>query len=90
MAKAKAKQTAADPIEELPFEQAFEQLAELVAKLEQGDLPLEEGLALFERGQALAARCSDLLERAELKLRQLAEDQDGEYAEIDFDPDSDE
>jgi len=59
------------PPNEMRFEEAFEELAALVRKLESGDLELEESLGLFERGQALAARCSQLLEEAELSLRQL-------------------
>lgn len=64
MAKAK-------PPDEMSFEEAFEELSELVGKLESGELELEESLGLFERGQALANRCSQLLEEAELSLRQL-------------------
>lgn len=56
------------------FEEAFEELATLVRKLESGDLKLEESLELFERGQALAERCSMLLEEAELTLSQLQGD----------------
>lgn len=55
------------------FEQAFEELGEVVARLEAGDLPLEEALALFERGQDLAARCAEMLDKAELRLKMLAE-----------------
>lgn len=58
-------------IENLTFEQAFEELEATVAKLEGGDLSLEESLALFERGQRLSAHCSRLLEQAELKVTQL-------------------
>ncbi len=58
--------------EELTFEQAFAQLEETVQRLEQGGLPLEESLALFERGQALAARCHTQLDEAELKIKQLS------------------
>jgi exodeoxyribonuclease VII small subunit len=57
--------------EEMRFEEAFEELTALVGKLEAGELELEESLGLFERGQALAERCSQLLEEAELTLRQL-------------------
>ena len=64
MAKAK-------PPDEMSFEEAFEELSALVGKLESGDLELEESLGLFERGQALANRCSQLLEEAELSIRQL-------------------
>jgi exodeoxyribonuclease VII small subunit len=72
------------PVNQLRFEEAFEELAALVGKLESGDQPLEESLAIFERGQALAAHCSQLLEQAELKLRQLAPDESGGYSESDL------
>lgn len=58
-------------IENLTFEQAFTELEETVRKLEAGRLALEESLTLFERGQALAARCSTQLDEAELKVQQL-------------------
>ena len=66
------------PPEEMRFEEAFEELTALVEKLEAGDLELEESLELFERGQALADRCSQLLEEAELTLRQLEEESEEE------------
>ena len=59
-------------IEDLTFEQAFAELEETVRKLEAGGLALEESLALFERGQALAAHCNAQLDQAELKIRQLS------------------
>jgi exodeoxyribonuclease VII small subunit len=58
-------------IEKLTFEQAFAELEESVQKLEEGGLTLEEGLALFERGQLLAAHCSQQLDKAELKIKQI-------------------
>ena len=61
-------------IEDLTFEEAFKELQETVAQLEDGDLPLEASLALFERGQQLSAYCSRLLEQAELKVTQLTEE----------------
>jgi exodeoxyribonuclease VII small subunit len=60
-------------IEGLTFEQSFKELEEHVKLLEGGDLPLEESLALFERGQALAAYCAKLLDAAELKIEQIEE-----------------
>ena len=62
------------PPGKMRFEEAFQELAALVGKLEAGDLELEESLGLFERGQALSERCSQLLEEAELTLRQLEGD----------------
>jgi len=72
------------PPEELSYEQAFQELEATVRKLEAGEIPLEGSLALFERGQALAARCSELLDQAELKLRKLVPDERGGYAEADL------
>jgi len=60
-------------IEGLTFEQAFKELEEHVQLLESGDLPLEESMALFERGQALTAYCAKLLDAAELKIEQIEE-----------------
>ncbi|MCL4559433.1 MAG: exodeoxyribonuclease VII small subunit [Chloroflexi bacterium] len=60
------------PIEEMNYEQAYAELESIVASLETSQRPLEEAMALFERGQALAARCATLLDKAELKIRQLS------------------
>jgi exodeoxyribonuclease VII small subunit len=72
------------PPEEMTYEQAFRELETVVQKLEAGELPLEEALGLFERGQALAGRCSQLLDQAELRLKQLVPDEAGGYAEEDL------
>jgi exodeoxyribonuclease VII small subunit len=81
--KSKARSKTATPPTDLPFEQAFQELDELVKQLEAGDLSLDESLALYERGQALAARCQSLLETAELKIQMLTADgvKDVEIAE---------
>lgn len=65
------KKTKQQSIEGLTFEQAFAELEESVRTLERGDLPLEESLALFERGQELSAYCAKLLDEAELKVQQV-------------------
>ena len=67
------------------FEQAFAKLEEITARLEAADLSLDESLALFERGQALAAQCARLLEAAELKVKQLAPD--GSLEDLDLQED---
>lgn len=51
------------------YEQAFAQLESILARLESGDLPLEESLALYEQGAALAAVCAQKLDEAELRVR---------------------
>lgn len=72
------------PPEELSFEQAFEELDQLVEMLEAGEKSLEDSLVMFERGQALAERCTQLLESAELRLRQLSPDESGGYQETEL------
>jgi exodeoxyribonuclease VII small subunit len=62
-------------VEELTYEEALADLEEIVSALEGEQNRLEEAIKLFERGQALAARCSVLLEAAELKVRQVAGDE---------------
>ena len=60
------------PVEDMTYEQAFNELETIVNDLETDERPLEEALALFERGQALARRCSKMLEDAELKVQELS------------------
>lgn len=55
------------------FEELFGLLEETVSKLEQGGLPLEKSLALYEEGMRLAQRCQEMLDSAELRVRQLKE-----------------
>ncbi|MFQ5419857.1 MAG: exodeoxyribonuclease VII small subunit [Anaerolineae bacterium] len=65
---------------ELTFETALAELEQIVGKLEAGELTLEESLALFERGQELAAYCNNLLDNATLRVEQLTED--GEILDV--------
>ena len=58
-------------VEELTYEEALTELEEIVALLEGEQSHLEDAIRLFERGQALASRCSVLLEAAELKVKQV-------------------
>lgn len=53
------------------YEQLYAQLQEVVARLEQGELPLEETLRLYEQGVRLAASCQRLLDGAELRVQAL-------------------
>ncbi len=53
------------------FEETLAELEQAVARLEAGGLTLEESLALFERGQALAAQCEKTLEEVQLRLETL-------------------
>lgn len=61
-------------VQELTYEAAFTELETIVTTLEGEGGSLDESLNLYERGQALAAHCAALLEKAELKVRQLSGD----------------
>lgn len=60
------------PVDGLTYEQAYDELEAIVAALEGEERSLEQTLAQFERGQALAKHCMALLEKAELKVQQIA------------------
>ncbi len=74
MPKSSSKKTEKN-IEELTYEEALAELEEIVSALEGEQNQLEQAINLFERGQALAARCGVLLEAAELKVKQVAGDE---------------
>lgn len=67
-----SKNAGAKPVAELTYEEAFAELEGILSALETEQRPLEEAMALFERGQALAKRCAELLDKAEIKVRQLS------------------
>ena len=73
MPKSSSKKTEKS-VEELSYEEALAELEGIVSTLEGEQSQLEEAIKLFERGQALAARCGVLLEAAELKVKQVAGD----------------
>ena len=57
----------------LSYERAREELVSVVQRLEAGQVPLEEALTLWERGEALAARCQAWLDDARTRLAAVAE-----------------
>jgi exodeoxyribonuclease VII small subunit len=60
------------PIEKLTYEEAYAELEGIVSALESGEQPLEDSLALFERGQLLTRHCAELLDKAELKVQEIS------------------
>lgn len=71
-----------DEPQQLSFEEALQELEQIVLQLETGDLSLEASLALFERGQQLTTHCNQLLDTARLRVEQLTED--GEIVEVEL------
>ncbi len=60
------------------FESSLDELEKIVKKLEDGDLPLEESLKLFEDGVKLSRDCRDRLTKAERRIEVLMKDEAGE------------
>ncbi len=64
-------------MEDLTFEGALKELEAIVARLEQGEVDLEDSIALYERGQALKAHCEKKLKSAEGRLEKIVMAEDG-------------
>jgi exodeoxyribonuclease VII small subunit len=62
---------------QLSFERAIEELESIVRRLEDGKVPLEESVAIYERGEALKRRCEDLLRQAEARVQKITLDASG-------------
>ena len=61
----------ATPVDQLSFESALKELEDIVGRLEQGEVDLEDSIALYERGQALKAHCEAKLKAAEGRLEKI-------------------
>lgn len=71
------------------FEEALQKLEAIVAKMEEGDLPLEEALKAFEEGVRLAKFCTNKLDEAERKVEKLIRDQSGKVQTTPFSEEED-
>ena len=69
--------TAPPPIGEMSFEQALKALEDVVRRLETGDVPLEESIGLYERGDALRAHCQTRLDAAQARIEKIVAGPDG-------------
>lgn len=64
-------------VSDMSFEEAMTELESVVSRLERGDVPLEDSVALFERGNELKKRCEKKLKEAEEKVAQINVGSDG-------------
>lgn len=71
-----AETTHAD-VRKLNFERAIEELETIVKRLEDGKVPLEESVTIYERGEALKRRCEELLRTAEARVDKITTDSSG-------------
>ena len=64
-------------VKRLTFERAIEELESIVKRLEEGKVPLEESVAIYERGEALKRRCEEVLRLAEARVEKITLDASG-------------
>ena len=64
-------------VKTMPFETAIAELEQIVRELEGGKVPLEQSVAMYERGEALKARCEELLKQAEARVEKITLDRSG-------------
>jgi len=64
-------------VKKMPFERAIDELESIVKRLEEGKVPLEESVAIYERGEALKRRCEELLRLAEARVEKITLNADG-------------
>ncbi len=71
-------ETAHADVKKLSFERAIEELESIVKRLEDGKVPLEESVAIYERGESLKRRCEELLRQAEARVDKITTDASGQ------------
>lgn len=64
-------------VAELTFEEAIAGLTDIVGKIEQGQIPLQESLDQYEKGMALIKHCRTILQKAEQRIEKIAKDEEG-------------
>jgi exodeoxyribonuclease VII small subunit len=71
-----------NPATDVPasFEDSLRRLQEIVDRLEQGDVPLEQAMQLYEEGLAVSKLCAEKLKKAEAVLKRLTKDAEGNFA----------
>ena len=68
------------PIEQMSFEEALRALEGVVRQLESGDVPLDESISLYERGEALRKACQARLDAAQARIEKIVQGVDGKPA----------
>jgi exodeoxyribonuclease VII small subunit len=70
-------ETSNTDIKKLTFEAAIAELESIVKRLEEGKVPLEESVEIYERGEVLKKRCEELLKQAEARVEKITLDASG-------------
>ncbi len=66
-----------DDVAQMSFEQALSALETIVQQLERGDVPLDESITLYERGEKLRSACQARLDAAQAKIEKIVADRSG-------------
>jgi exodeoxyribonuclease VII small subunit len=67
-----------DELTKLTFEEAIGQLKEIVGKIEQGEIPLQDSLEQYEQGMALIKHCRGILQKAEKRIEKISKEEPSE------------
>jgi exodeoxyribonuclease VII small subunit len=62
-----------DDLGELSFEESIKELTNIVGKIEQGQIPLQDSLSQYEKGMALIKQCRTILQKAEKRIEKISE-----------------
>ena len=71
------KAAAERPVAQMSFEDALKELESVVGRLESGDVPLDESIALYARGDLLRRHCDDKLRAAQARVEEITQGPDG-------------
>jgi exodeoxyribonuclease VII small subunit len=74
--KEMAKNKDENDISNLSFEEAIKELTAIVAKIEQGEIPLHDGLEQYEKGMALIKYCRGILQKAEKRIEKISKEEE--------------
>jgi exodeoxyribonuclease VII small subunit len=73
-----AKNKDENDISNLSFEEAIKELTAIVAKIEQGEIPLQDSLKQYEKGMALIKHCRGILQKAEKRIEKISREEEPE------------
>jgi exodeoxyribonuclease VII small subunit len=73
-----AKNEKKNDIGKMSFEEAIKELGNIVAKIEQGQIPLQDSLEQYEKGMALIKHCKGILEKAEKRIEKISKEEKAE------------
>ena len=73
-----AKKAQKNDITRLGFEETIKQLTDIVGKIEQGQIPLQDSLGQYEKGMALIKHCRDILAKAEKRIEKISKEKEEE------------